>query len=67
MAASVIETIPANDHYCLFCDVDAVVVVYSNGQEVVACPLCRDYKGIVYTGDDEIYDISDDDEGGSDG
>lgn len=57
MAATIIETISDSSHYCLFCDTDAVVYVYSNGQEVIACPACGDYKGIISTGDDETYDV----------
>ena len=57
MAASIIETIPDSSHYCLFCDVDAVINVYSTGQEVIACPACGDFKGIISTADDESYDV----------
>jgi hypothetical protein len=57
MAATLVETLPAPTHYCLFCDVDAVIRVYSTGQEVIACPSCNDYKGILSTGDDEVFDV----------
>lgn len=62
MAATIIERHTSEDHICIFCIEDATVYVYSNGQEVIACPNCGDYKGIVSTGDDEIYDLEEEDE-----
>lgn len=62
MTAKVIDRQTVSDHICIFCIEDATVYVYSNGQEVIACPNCGDYKGIVSTGDDEIYDLEEEDE-----
>jgi hypothetical protein len=65
MAAVLVEVSISCNHWCIFCDMEASVYNYSNGQEIIACSNCKDYKGIISL-DEDREDLSEDDEGSDD-